>query len=359
MQVQSIKQTKQKRKTYTSNLDNNISREIGQSIEFMDIFQASNTSNKNINFKGQQFRTGYFTDEEIRLAKKYLHVEEYWDMMTDEVWGSFGALSKLFDNKNVRSQYDSRVNSVIKLINELKEDIAERGRRAKQIADDLAEKERETERLRKTQEELKKKAALQKLKERREQLDLGRKKIDLMEENMNFEKELIQDQKLSDYTGDLKSKFIDLVQMEKDEQKVGLDEKSRQKLLFPNGIMLSGLDKNTSNEILQWTFKKTNCKVKKVDFKNLTEAEAIQQLNDIAEKALNSKTRTLIHIQNFDKFTEQNDNNKEIIPKLKGFLSNCAEKYKCTVITEVEDASKLAPEITAPQRFKVKINPDN
>jgi hypothetical protein len=356
MQVQSIKQIAQNRKIYSSN--NNVDCNIVQNAEFMDNFQTSKNSNKNINFKGQQFKTGYFTDEEIRLAKKYLHVEDYLDMMTDEVWGSFGALSKLFSNKSVRSQYDSTVNSVNKLINEFKEDIAERSRRAKRVADDLADKERQTERLRKEQEELKKQIKLQKLKERRDQLDLGRKKIDLMEENMSFERELIQDQKLSDYTGDLKSKFIDLVQMEKNEQKAGLDEKSRQKLLFPNGIMLSGLDKKTSDEIIQWTFKKTGCKVKKIDFKNLTEAEAIQQLNDIAEKALTTKTRTLIHIQNFEKFTEQNATNKEIIPKLKGFLSNCAEKYKCTVITEVEDASKLAPEITAPQRFKVKITDD-
>ena len=166
-----------------------------------------------------------------------------------------------------------------------------------------------------------------------------------------LDKELIQDQKLSLYTEILQPEFIKKAQLEKTGKNVNTGA-------FPNGIMISGLDKKISDELIEWTAKKAGCELKKIDFEKLTEENALKTLIEQAKAVQQSDKRTLIYIENFDKYTQNSQKNEKIISKLKAFLSSCAEKYKCTIIINVKNPSELAPEIKADQRFPIKINLD-
>lgn len=120
--------------------------------------------------------------------------------------------------------------------------------------------------------------------------------------------------------------------------------------------MIAGLEKKLSDELIQWTAKKSGCELKKIDFEKLTEENALKKLIEKAKEAQQNDQRTLIYIENFDKYTQNSQKNETIIAKLKAFLSSCSERYKCTIIANVKEPNELAPEISADQRFSIKID---
>lgn len=144
----------------------------------------------------------------------------------------------------------------------------------------------------------------------------------------------------------LEDSFITLAKLGKD---------GKYDSIFPNGIMIEGQDLNL-NDVAEWLAKESGCELRKVDFTNISTETAMKELLNISNRAKENNERTIIQIDNFKKFTTPIAENKEVIPKLKHFLQKCAKEYKCTVIAAVDDIEQIVSEVTADQRFSVKID---
>lgn len=125
--------------------------------------------------------------------------------------------------------------------------------------------------------------------------------------------------------------------------------------IFPNGIMLTGND-FILDDIAEWLAKESDCKLEKVDFTNISQEEAMRELLTISNKAKENSWRTLIQINNFERFTIPTLENRRIIAGLKSFLSGCAKDKKCTVIAQTDDISKIDDIVMADHRFQVRID---
>lgn len=352
MQIQSINQITQKDKTYSSKPNNKVEYKLNQSSQIKDEFASTNKSQKEISF-------GYSIEY---YAKRFLHSSNFDEALRSELWDNevnfSQAIGDFFTNK-ATNRVNNMFYQVKSRIKELLKDIADEAERLTRQRTRLMtyDYDAEIRSINTQKEEMTKTLKVEGLAKKREQIKLEKNNLDIEEKDLNLEKELVLEQKLSDYTDDIKTKFINKVQLEKEEGKN--KNNSPSKLTFPNGIMLSGLDNDINNELIQWTVKKTGCELKKVDFANLTESGALNELNTIAKNAKETDKRTIIHIKNIEKFATPTQNNAEIIPKLKNFLQKCAGEYKCTVITDVKDPSKLASAITADQRFEVIVKADS
>lgn len=126
--------------------------------------------------------------------------------------------------------------------------------------------------------------------------------------------------------------------------------------IIPNGIMIQGLHNNSLEEVAEWLAEKADCNLRKIDFAGITHEEALEKLMNIVKSAKEAPKRTILQIKNFERFTVPTDENRVIIAKLKAFLTSCAEKYKCTVIVETGNTSKIASEIMADHRFQIKLD---
>lgn len=349
MQVANIKTAELKNRNYSSNKGQGNDFKTDKYNQSFDRFLSKAISGEKISFGAS---IEYY-------AKKYLNTANFEatlrkEIRDDELGVGKKILNTLFGG--YEGKITSKFNEVIDRISKLKEEIAENTRRVRKLERELENRQSREIRIKQEQAELEKKIKLEEINTRRKKIQLEKKKLEFDKEKINLEKDLLQEQKLSDYTNMLKNEFINLAQIENQERASG---KIVSKLTFPNGIMLSGLDKSISNELVEWIVRKADCNLEKVNFADLTNNEVLMSLDKIAQNAEKSDKRTLIYIENFDKFTTPKEENDVIIPKLKAFLTSCAEKYKCTVITNVQDQSRLAPEIKAPQRFKVVVNADD
>ena len=346
MHVQSIKQISQNTNPYSSNINEQIPSPFDKGGRYKDEFVPLNKKINKISFGAS---IEYY-------ARKFFH---------DAAFGSI--CEDIFDNEYdwfARNIYrtDANINaverkarSVLDKIKEMKNAAEAEERRKQKVIDDLESTRRwqraESERMEGQRRELEKKLQLDKLEKKKEALKVEREKLQIEEQQLELDRKKLIDEKLSIYTEPIKSAFVSRAQVEKNhpEQKIGA---------FPNGILLIGFDKKTANELVQWTVENSDCELKTIDFSKLDAETVLPKLLDTTKEMQQSDRRTVLRISNFDRFTMNSPENQNIIPKLKAFLSACAEKYKCTVITEVEDSSALAPEIIAAQRFQVKIKPE-
>lgn len=306
----------------------------------------SHAVNKDISFRADWHSVEHY-------AKKYLYTDDFKSILEDDIWETeFSGWEKFWASDSNIAKLKNKVSEVIDKINEMKRQIRIREEREQQIKDDLEFQRREGRRLRQEKTELEKNVKLEQIKKKRRNLGLEKNKIEIEEKELKLDKELIQDQKISVYTEILQAEFIKKAQLEKKGRNLNTG-------VFPNGIMISGLNKKISDELIQWTVKKSGCEFKKIDFDKSTEENALKALFEQAKEAQQNDKRTLIYIKNFDRYTQNSPQNENIISKLKAFLSSCAEKYKCTIIIDLKEPNELAPEIRADQRFPIKISDDN
>lgn len=128
---------------------------------------------------------------------------------------------------------------------------------------------------------------------------------------------------------------------------------------LPNGIMLAGLKNFKLQEVAKWMANESKCELKKIDFEQLSRDEVRQGLVNILHNAKENNKRTIVQIENFEKYTTPTDENRKIVGVLKTVLNSCANDYNCTLITAADDLSKIDSGVMADQRFKVQINASN
>ena len=69
-------------------------------------------------FTGQQYDSGYYTDQEIELAKKYKYAKNFDEHLRTDIWNSFSGWKQLWGSYYKDTQYT--FDEVKKLINELR-----------------------------------------------------------------------------------------------------------------------------------------------------------------------------------------------------------------------------------------------
>jgi oligoendopeptidase F len=99
--------------------------------------------NRNISFTSKHYPSGDYTDEEIRLAKKYLHVKNHREPLTDEIWKTYSFWNMMFNNDRTHKRMQNKIVKIQKLMNDLRNEIAEKDKKAKELKDRIAQKKRE------------------------------------------------------------------------------------------------------------------------------------------------------------------------------------------------------------------------
>lgn len=353
MEVQSINSAIQNNKIYSSEPNLKVEYNFNQPNQIKDEFAYTKNFNKKVSF-------GASVEE---YAQRYLHASNFESALRAELWDKEvnirEALGDIFTNK-ATNRVNNKINEIKSRIKEMLNDIAEKDRKKRLLDDEIDRRQRDADaalrREKEAEKQLREERALSKKKgeieKKRTELELESAKLDIEEENLKIEKELLQEQKFGSFVEILKDKFIKLAQM------ANIEKTQNDSIDFPNGIMLSGLEKEVSDDVISWIAKKSGFQLKKVDFTNSTPNETLENLDNIANVARKNKIRTLIQIDNIEKFTIPTEENEKIIGKLKNFFQSCAEKDKCTIITNVENPNDLAPEITAVHRFPIKISVD-
>lgn len=359
MQVLSIKTEQLNNEKYSSKLlSQSMNYNTGNNEQIPDEFLSTKT-NKKISFQGYSIE--YY-------AQKYFRTSNYRSALIDELRRvEFDGWEKFCDFFNdemapkVRRMADKIEARITELVEEdarKNEEAAEEARelrRARQEAREEAEREREEQR--RIEEEIEAEIArtnkLNAIELKKTQLSLDKEKLAKDEQALGLDKKLLEEQKLGGFARIMREKFVDLATIEKKQKKDVKTTDATPSLIFPNGIMLVDMDKKTEADLLKWAVKEAGCGFHKVDFNELSRDEALTQLRNIHTES--DARRKIVYIENFDKYTRPTQDNETFIGKLKAILSSCADKYKSTIVVNVVNPNHLAPEISAVQRFPVKV----
>jgi hypothetical protein len=135
----------------------------------------------------------------------------------------------------------------------------------------------------------------------------------------------------------LKTKFSDLIQLEKEGNKVKV----------PNCIMLVGNDQSITNELIKKTGEQSKSK--------FVEIKHTDDLLDHMEKAeahfQKTRERSLIHVENFDRLINPELTDNSTIAACKDLMQCSSEDYHSTIIFSTKDPKKLDEAATSGHRI--------
>ena len=288
-------------------------------------------------FTGQQYDSGYYTDQEIELAKKYKYAKNFDEHLRTDIWNSFSGWKQLWGSYYKDTQYT--FDEVKKLINELSKNDNNLTTKISRLETELSETDKKIIEKENKQKELTEKIEKQITKNKEKQKEI--KKIETEQKRISYLKENINNA---------------LILPLKAEKELGKKLVVLDRL---NGIMVSNASSLMMNALINSVKHNSGCEVEKVDFNDLTEKEVIKKFKEISQSAANKKNRTLIYVENFEKYAKNTPENETIIGKLKNFLQCCSAKYNCIVLTNVDEPNHLSPEINADHRFKIHLDTKN
>jgi len=326
-------------------------------VNSLPLMQHS-SNRKKIAFKGEYYDNKYYTDTQIEKAKLYMYVEDYSLVLWDELFEEEDGFFTSFDTANKRAK--ERFAPIETLIKYFQKINKERTSKLENINNEMN---------------------IIKIKQ-----DKLANDVNILKENVKKEKEIAKKKKeeLESYLGmrkryaevkkNITEKFISLSgaeQMENENKNSGNIFSNKSNIIYPNGILISGLDKESMQRIAVETANEANFDLKNIDFGTIDKKDAIKTIGSIAKNAQNSNKRCIIHVENFDKHTLHTEGNQEFIGKLKAFLSDCALTKNCTILLNTDihlvppkngnfDKSKyISSEVLADQRFKYKFDVNN
>ena len=272
--------------------------------------------NKNIPFKGQQFKSGYYTDKEIRDARGYL--------------GTSGWESKI--RRRERDYSNWFMWNILGEDEECDEHIIRVGTLMRDLELEKAEK------LKKERERIEKEKELERL------------KLEKLKKELELKKSLDKIPGYEEEKECLRNRFVRPVELEKREGFSAPD-------IFPNGILLTGSNINKHKMIAKLLSEESECKFLEIDPEE-TPLDTIKKIKQEAKKAKESfgkdSTRTLVFVNQFDKIADAD--NTRVNAMLKKFMNDCSDNYGVTLVFSSDDPSKIDPIVLAPRRTPIQLS---
>lgn len=290
-------------------------------------------SNIKVNFKGKYFPSGYYDDNEIRLAKSYMHLDnldDRWEAITDDIWDGFSWTKRKFNHKKATKEMNDTHDRVSKLIDDLKKEKKDKEANFKNKIKDLEAQLKENDD-KKTQLLKDKKQALID-KNKREKAEDEKRIKEIKEKTAELKKIRLAKE-------DLRIEYVDKVENNIED--------------LPNGIMLTGISSESVGKLFKAVAEGTNSNYIKMDFNNLERENVVKEILKVKKNASKEDNKTILHIENFDRYTIPIEENDEIVPKLKSFLCKSADS-NITIMVHCDNPQKLSNEVYGDHRFKVK-----
>lgn len=130
---------------------------------------------------------------------------------------------------------------------------------------------------------------------------------------------------------------------------------------MPNGILFYGPPSTGKTLFAKALAEQSGCNIDEIDIMQ-TNDEIMSDLVNSGHKSLenyknsgNGKKRTILLLDELDSIARPYKDNKNSIDKLKFFLSNCSDKYKCTVVMTIINPRSIDPELLTDSRMQLKI----
>jgi hypothetical protein len=156
-------------------------------------------------------------------------------------------------------------------------------------------------------------------------------------------KAVFEKQKFDIKENQLKPKFCDLVQREKEKRQTSI----------PNCIMLVGSNPKVTEELIKWTGRNSNCNFVEINHND----RLLTHLKDARAKYNETGDRTLIHVKGFDQLINPKISPDDKIESLKSIMSQVSEDYHSTIIFSAKDPSKLDQIALQPHRVeRIKVD---
>lgn len=253
---------------------------------------VSKKISQQINFSGAHYPSGYYTDEEIADAYRYLHVSDWKEKANINLqtrW-KIGFLSYVFGDGYKK---------VWKHIGEVEK-----------LQKDLIENEKTI------------------AKEKQNQIDI---------------------EKLKPLKNQMKNDFFDIVELSRNNRDMevpnGIMIESSDKNLVKKFLDWT-LEQDTVTSIKITTENETNENI-------ISEIKNIMDKSN--QEYIQNNKRTLLHIDGFEKIASQKNENKGIIAALKALMCSCSERYKCTVLINAAEKNTIDPILLVDSRIKFRI----
>ncbi|MDD3436975.1 MAG: hypothetical protein PHC64_07490 [Candidatus Gastranaerophilales bacterium] len=297
-------------------------------------------SPKNLSFKGKQYPSGYYTDEEISDAKRYMNsTGTPWEKgLYDAKYQELKARGWVPDIRRARviggictiglTEIGFYVNNTM--------DAKTHVERVACLISDLKKEER----TRSVQQ-----AQLRELEKERERLAARHAAARAIQQEA--EAKIAHETEVHKIHTKLLAEFSDRVDIERKGSNVEI----------PNCIMLIDPHDDLSKELIDWTGRNSDCNfVKLADADNDTLHRGLwDTLVKAGETFEATKRRTLIHVEGFDRLITAATNAPESIAALKDVMCSCAQDYGSTIIFRTKDPSKLVVEAIQPHRVAAQI----
>ncbi len=291
----------------------------------------------NLNFGSITINKRVYTDQEYKLAKKYLNSCNFDTSLRDEIWKAKSGWDRFWGNYLEDTNFT--FNEVKRLIKDLKEEMAAKAREGELLRKRTVQKQAEINALKQEQE--KKKCLLygQQILNKRQQIHLN--KLTNEKEKRAYIQKTLNDRVLMPLKAER--------EMNKGERSIDLNAL--------NGIIFKNFNDKDYNETLKWLTKQSGCEIVNLDFGKLSLKDAFGSLLNIFKQASEKKDRTFVRVDNLEKHLVSNSiSQKKAIGKFKHLLQKCSEQYKSILLVNTKNENVLMQESGAPQRFGVKLD---
>ncbi len=274
------------------------------------------------NFKNQQpflspsFKSGndVYSCEIINLAKKYQYVKNPRTYIVEEISGY--------------EYINGGVEKVLRYIQDLKDNQTANSKKLAEIENNIKLKECRGKEIQKQNAEMLEKIAKIQIKN--------------VKDKIKLQKILLCEKRKRQVYSELKAKFLDLYELENK--------------IFPNGIMIKGMDEESEQDDIIKFLRNNNCNVLRLDFDKIPLKNANKEVACCRNCIKNSGKHSILTIDNFAKYMVYNDENSNFINNMKSTLVTCAKDYNMTVLVFESHPEKLDENIIGRHRFQKVID---
>ena len=251
-----------------------------------------------------------YSSEIILLAQKYKYVKNPKPYITEEI--------------SIYEFVNGGVKKVLNYIQKLKDDDSSKSKKLTEIENDIKLEDSRAREIQTQDAEMLEKIA--------------KVQIENVMDKIKLQKILIEEKRKKQVCDELQQKYIDLFKLDKK--------------IFPNGIMIKGIDEKFEQDMIIDFLRKNNCQVLRLDFEKILLKNANKEVANCRNSIKNSGQHSILAIDNFAKYMVYNDENSNFINNMKSTLVTCANDYNMTILVFESNPEKLDENIIGRHRFQ-------